>query len=468
MSVLENEDAKILIECLKKVDEENSIDIEHFNELVFNMPADSLIEIIDSIYAIDIAIALDNFEDEQLLRFYKIIDDEHMAKILEQANERLQRRIVEIFQKDEVLSIFRFMSNDDIADVLGNLRTDTRKSLLKLMSGAGDEKIQKLLKYAKDSAGGIMTTEYISLRQSLKVSDALQKIKKIGPKTEVIETIFIINDEKKLVGTVDLRDIFTASDDVVIGDIIDDNIVSVTPDVDQEEVSKLVSKYDLKAIAVVTKKDSLLGIITVDDIIDVLVEEQTEDILKLGGVSGEEGVYSSVIESVKVRLPWLLINLVTASLSAVIISKFESVIVQVVALSAIMPIVAATSGNSGSQTLSIIIRSITLGEINLKEDWKRIFKEVRVGMLNSLVTGSIASVVVYLMYNNIYLSAIIFSAMILNSVVASSCGFFIPLTLKALKLDPALASGIFLTAITDMMAFLIFLGLASTFLEQLI
>ncbi len=198
-----------------------------------------------------------------------------------------------------------------------------------------------------------------------------------------------------------------------------------------------------------------------------MLEEQTEDMLKFGGVSGEETAESGIFSSVKVRLPWLLVNLVTASISALVISSFESIISQVVALSAIMPIVAATSGNSGSQTLAIIIRGITLGELELKEDWKRVFKEISVGVLNSCATGSMAALVVFIMYQNPHLSRIIFLAMFLNSIIASSCGFFIPLTLKFLKLDPALASSIFLTATTDIMAFLIFLTLAKIFLPYL-
>ncbi len=426
-------------------------------------------EVLDSVYSIDLALIIEEFDDEEILEFCnKINSDEYMALILEQSTQRLQRRIVDLLKLEQVLNIFNYMSNDDIADVLGILRTSDRKELLNLMRVGDNQHVEKLLQYDDDSAGGIMTTEYISLREDLIVQDALHKIKEIAPKTEVIEVIFVLDDKKQLVGIADLRDILLAEDDKTLSDIMEDNIITVTPNIDQEEVSILVSKYDLKAIPVVNRKGGMLGIITVDDIIDVLVEEQTEDILKFGGVAGEEGIYSGALSSVKVRLPWLLVNLVTASLSALVISKFESTISQVVALSAIMPIVAATSGNSGSQTLAIIIRGITLGEISLKKDWTRVFKEITVGIINSCVTGTIASIVVYLMYGNVVLSGIILSAMLINSVVSSTCGFFIPLTLKALKLDPALASNIFLTATTDIMAFLILLGLASNVIEYLV
>lgn len=462
-----NEEIFDLIEAITR-QEENNICTENLKSFIFSCTNDVIKEVVDSVYAIDIALVMEEFSDNEIVDFYAKIDNQHMALILEQSSEKLQRRIVNIFTLENVLKVFNFMSNDDIADILGSLRTDMRKNLLKLMRSVDNIELQKLLQYDHDTAGGIMTTEYISLRESLKASDALKKIKEIAPKTEIIETIFVVNDNKQLIGSADLRDIFTAKDDETLYDVMHDNIVTVTPDVDQEEVSSLVSKYDLKAIAVINRRGSLLGIITVDDIIDVLVEEQTEDILKLGGVYGDESVDSSVLKSIKIRLPWLLVNLITVFLASFVVSRFESVIAQVVALSAMMPIVAGSGGNAGSQTLAIIIRGITLGEINLRDDYKRVYKELIVGVCNSIVTGTVAGIITFVMYQNIYLSIIMCLAMILNSIVSSSFGFFIPLILKSLKLDPALASNIFLTTATDIMGFFILLALASNFLVYLV
>lgn len=440
---------------------------DSLKERLLQCNTELLHNVINSVYAIDIAIALEDFSKEELSKVLNLIDDQHTADILEQAVPTLQRTIVTLLPQDTVLRIFAFMSNDDIADLLGMLPIALSKNILKRIRGQDNIQLQTLLEYPKDTAGGIMTTEYIALREELNAEEALQKIKEIGPATEVIETIFVVNSENQLLGTADLRNVFSAQHGETLEHIMDDTIITVTPEIDQEVVARLVSKYDLKAIAVINRRGSLLGIITVDDIIDVLEEEQTEDMLKFSGISGEEGVSSSVWSSVAVRLPWLMVNLCTASFAAFLIQQFEGTISQVVALSAIMPIVAATSGNSGSQTLAIIIRGITLGQINLKDDYLRVFKEMAVGSMNSAFIGSIAGVVVYFMYGNIYLSLILVLAMFFNSFIASSCGFFIPLTLNALKLDPALASSIFLTATTDIMAYLIFLGLASQFIQYL-
>ncbi|TWH79058.1 magnesium transporter [Sedimentibacter saalensis] len=425
-------------------------------------------EIIDNMYPIDIAIIIEELDDESLMKFNEHIDNELMAEIIEQASEELQVRIIKLFEFKSIVHLFSYMSNDDIADILGNLPIKMRKDLLKLMKTGDTRQLQELLGYDEDSAGGIMTTEYIALRGDLLIGESLKKIKEIGPKTEVIETIFVLNNNKELIGTADLRDILVAPEDEKLLNIMNDNIISVYPEEDQEKVSLLVSKYDLKAIPVINHKNSLLGIITVDDIIDVIVEEQTEDILMMGGVSKEERVDSSLGTSIKRRLPWLFINLGTAFLAAFTVGLFEDVIAQVVALAAAMPIVAGMGGNAGTQTLSVVIRSIALGEVSLKKNWRLVFKEVGLGIINGAATGVVTGIILYMKYNNPYLGLIIFAAMIGNLVIAGFFGFIIPLLLKVFGVDPALASAIFLTTATDVFGFFLFLGLAKMFLPYLL
>jgi magnesium transporter len=391
-----------------------------------------------------------------------------MAEILEQASEQLQVRILRLMDYNNIINVFSFMSNDDKADILGNLPFGMRKELLKLMKESETGKLQELLGYDPDSAGGIMTTEYMALKGDLTIAEVLKKLRKIGPKTEVIETMFVLDEKKELIGTADLRDILLAHEEQRLLDIVDKNIIYVYPEIDQEEVSLLVSKYDLKVIPVVNRKNALLGIITVDDIIDVIVEENTEDILRLGGVSGQEGTDSTLLSSIGKRLPWLFVNLATAFLASFTVGLFEDVIAQVVALAAAMPIVAGMGGNAGSQTLAVVIRSIALGEVELKKNWKLIFKEVALGVIHGAAIGIITGTILFMKYNNPYLGLIIFIAMVGNLVIAGFFGFLIPLLLKALGIDPALASAIFLTTATDVCGFFIFLGLARIFLNFLL
>lgn len=452
----------------------------HDSELSPQTPANELVaalqskdnkrlnEIIDSMHPIDLAIELNSYEDELILQLYDSISNEKIASVLEQADDDLQVRMILLIDTERSLSLFSYMSKDDIVDILGNLPLNRRKEIINLMK-AGDRKIiQQLLGYAEDTAGGLMTTEYIALNSQLSISNTLNKIKEIGPKTEVIEVIFVLNERKQLIGTVDLRDILRSGNQEILYHIMDENIISVEPETDQEEVSLLVSKYNLKVLPVVNKKGALLGIITVDDIIDVMVEEHTEDMLHLGGVSKEESIASNLAESVRLRLPWLFINLITAFLASSTVGLFEDTIAQVVALAAAMPIVAGMGGNAGSQTLSIMIRSITLGEVQLKGSWRLLIKEVLLGVINGAATGFVTGLILFIKYGNPYLGIIIFVSMIGNLVIAGFFGFLIPLILKACKADPALASAIFLTTATDVFGFCIFLGLAQLFLPVLI
>lgn len=444
------------------------IGIEEFLTILHDRNKAKVNELVDSIQPIDLAIYIQKFEDSDIFILYDMIEDEKIAKILEQAEEDQQIRMMLLMDHARILDLFNYMSKDDVVDILGILPINRRKAIINLMKVGERKVIQELLGYEEDSAGGIMTTEYIALSSRLTIQDTLTKIKEIGPKTEVIETIFVLNEKKQLIGTADLRDILTAPYSDTLETIMNENIVTVSPETDQEAVSLLVSKYDLKAIPVVNKNNSLLGIITVDDIIDVIVEEHTEDMLKLGGVSKEESIGSTLGESIRMRLPWLFVNLFTAFLASFTVGLFEDTISSVVALAAAMPIVAGMGGNAGTQTLSIMIRSIALGEISLKDSWKLLGKEVMLGLVNGAATGVVTGAILFMKYGNPFLGIIIFVSMIGNLIIAGFFGFLIPLVLKACKLDPALASSIFLTTATDVFGFFIFLGLAQVFLPFLV
>lgn len=425
-------------------------------------------ELYEHIHPVDLAEAMEDWEEELLSRFCGLLEDEKLAELLEEADEKLQVELIHKLDNSRLLKIFGFMQKDDIVDILGNLRINRRKQLIDLMRAGERKIITELLGYDEDTAGGLMTTAYIALNGQLTVGAALRKIKEIGPKTELIETIFVLNHQKQLVGTADLRDILIANDTDTLSSISEEQVIYVEPETDQEEVSLLVSKYDLNAIPVVNKRQVLLGIITVDDIIDVIMEEHTEDMLQLAGVSKEETIDSTIPESVRRRLPWLCVNLITAFLGSFAIKSFEHVIAQVVALSATMTIVTGLSGNSGNQTLSVIIRSLALGELELKGSWKLILKQAAVGLVDGIFMGICTGVIVAMIYNNFYLGCIIFGAMVCNMMIAGLSGALIPLVLKALKQDPALASSIFLTGVTDVLGFFIFLSLARVFLPFLL
>lgn len=428
----------------------------------------NIAELTDETNLIDIATTLSDYEDNQILKLCTALTDEKLSMILEQAEEKEQIRIINFLTNEKIIKVFSYMQKDDIVDILGILTTGQRKEIINLMRKGDRTVIEQLLGYKEDCAGGIMTTEYIAISNKLDIKGALKKIKEISPKTELLDTIFVTDRSKELIGTVDLRDILIYDENKPIDEITNKNFVYVEPETDQEEVALTANKYDLTVIPVVNKHMAMLGIITIDDIMDVMIEEQTEDVLKMGGVAKEETIDSTLWQSIKMRFPWLFVNLITAFLASMTVKAFEGTIAQVVALSAIMSIVTGMGGNAGTQTVSIIIRNIAMGKVSLKDAWPLLGKAILLGIINGAGIGIITGIVVGLIYGNIYLGIIILLAMIGNFVVAGLAGLIIPLVLDKLHIDPALSSSIFLTTATDILGFFIFLSLANVFLPVLI
>ncbi len=423
---------------------------------------------IEDKYPIDIAEALSEMEEDRVHEVVKLLEIEDLAEIVEQSEEELQITILKSKSNEEIIEIFSHMATDIITDILGNLPINMSKKLLRHMKQSEAEVLKQLLGYDTESAGGIMTTEYIVFNENLTVAEALNKIRNIGPKTEIIDMIYVQNYKKELVGVVELREIFNNSDDTNLKDIMIDNVISVLPDVDQEIVAQQVAKYDMSAMPVVNKNNKLLGIITFDDIIDVIEAENTEDMFRMVGVDEEESINSPFFKSIKRRLPWLFINLGTAFLAAFTVGLFEDVIARVAILAAAMPVVAGMGGNAGAQTLSVVIRGIALGEVEDERKWKLVIKEGLLGLVHGLAIGVLTGGVLYFITGNPYLGVIIFAAMVFNLFIAGLFGFLIPLSLEAMGIDPALASAIFLTTATDVFGFFAFLGLATIFIDLLI
>ncbi|WP_456082893.1 magnesium transporter [Leptotrichia sp.] len=450
-------------------EEDEEISPEEMAEEIQKIESEEeLEEYLEDNHFVDVAESFEELGDEELLRVFELMTDEQKANVIEQADDDLQERIFELIPDEEAIDILAFMSPDDIVDILGFIDIRKSKSILTKMKRSQANKIRELLGYEEDTAGGIMTTQYIAFKENLEIKEVMKKIKMIAPRTEVIETIFVTNSKKELVGEADLRDILISSDETKLSEIMDENPKYVYVEEDQEDVARLVSKYDLKVVPVINHKKMILGIITIDDIIDVIQEENTEDILKLGGVSEEEDIYSDFWFSVKQRLPWLVINLGTAFLASFVIGIFSTTVEKVVILSSVMTIISGMGGNAGTQALSVTIRALALGEVDLKDTLGIIWKTVLVGTINGALLGLLCGGILWAIYGNFYMGLIVFLAMIGNLVIACMIGFLIPITLKAMKIDPAMASAVVLTTATDCFGFLIFLSLATVFLSKLV
>lgn len=455
---------------IEEINEEDEVNVEEIVEEIKNVKtSEEADELVEDYHIVDFAEGFDELkEDIDIIRFFKLLNVENQALVLEESSEELQHRIISLLNEDEIIEIFEYMSPDDIADILGSLDFNKSKELLNNMKRSDANKLRELLGYKDDTAGGLMTTRFMAFKSNLKVKEVMEKIKIIAPKTEYIETVFVLDQKKELIGEVDLRDILISESDIVIEELMNDNIVFVNSFDDQEKVAQLASKYGLKVIPVVNNKRNLLGIITVDDIIDVIQEENTEDILRLSGIRDEEEMDTPIKNVITKRLPWLLINLCMAFISSSTVGLFSATIDKVVALAVAMPIVSGIGGNTGTQSLALTIRAIALDNINYDKKFKLILKYLFVGMVNGSVLGFFASIIVYVLFNNAYLSLIIFMSMIGNCMIAGAIGYLIPIILKTFKIDPAIASSVILTTITDTLGFFQFLGLATLFIDKLI
>ncbi|MGI6116878.1 MAG: magnesium transporter [Bilifractor sp.] len=451
---------------LKEEEREEQL-LQSLRKIIEKRDADELSAFFDELNPVDFARAASELDDDELKKLSPLLDDDELASLMEESEDDDRIRIARTLDNHRLLTAFEYMQKDDIVDMLGDFPIGRRKDVINLMKADDRRIINTLLQYPEDSAGGLMTTAYIALRNTLTVSAGLEKIREIGPKTEVIETIFIINDKRQLIGFCDLRDLLTAPKSRLLSSIMNENVITVQPEADQEETARLVSKYDLTALPVVSRTNQILGIITVDDVIDVIVEEYDEDILQMAGVSKEEKIDTTLGESIRMRLPWLLINLVTAFLASWVVKLFEDTISQVVALSAIMTIVSGMGGNAGTQTMSILVREISQKHLKFSDCVRPFLKEIALGVIDGAATGGVTAAVVCAVYGNLFLGLITLLAMIGNLVIAGVFGFLVPVFLEKIHADPAIASSIFVTTATDVLGFFIFLGLAEVFLRYL-
>lgn len=441
--------------------------LEELRALISRADRSAIAAFIEDFQPIDFAELVSELEDDEIAALTPLLDDDTLASLMEESEDKDRIRIARTLDNTRLLTAFEYMQKDDIVDILGDFTIGRRKEVMRSMRSSDQQIITRLLKYPEDSAGGLMTTEYIALHDNLTAGEGLQTIRKIAPKTEFIETIYVIDKSRKLIGSVSLRQLLAAPKATRISSLMNDQVISIYPETDQEEASKLVSRYDLDAIPVVSKSNQILGIITVDDVIDVIIEEYDEDMLQMGGVNVEESIDSTWKESLRMRLPWLLINLATAFLASFVVNIFQSTIEKVVALSAVMTIISGMGGNAGTQTMSILVRTLAQEDIDWKEAIPHLFKEILVGILDGASCGLVTGVVVYFMYHNIFLSLIVLLAMIGNLIVSAVFGFLVPVILKKCHADPAVASSIFVTTATDTLGFFIFLGLAKACLPLL-
>ena len=401
------------------------------------------------------------------IRFLRLLFDVRMAApTLTELPTELAKELIGEFPNDAIAEMTRRLSPDDAVDLLAYLPEERQEKVLELFNERERWALERLRLYDEDTAGGRMTTEYIALSGEMTAAETLDALRQKYEKSDFLD-IYVTDDHNHLTGILPLRSLVFASGQTHVKDLMVPDPVTIQPDTPQEDVANLVSDFDLMAVPVVDEENKILGVVTFDDVLEVMEEEATEDMYHLAGLDTAERVFSPVSRSVRLRVPWLLINLATALLAALTVSLFKESISKFVALAVLMPIVANLGGNAGSQSLTVVVRGLALGELEFASRWKAILKEVSVGFCTGLINGLIMALIGYLWYGNLWLSLILFTAMIANMLLAGLFGAVVPLLLNWADKDPALGSHILVTTVTDVGGFFIFLGLATTLMGRL-
>jgi magnesium transporter len=367
---------------------------------------------------------------------------------------------------EDIVKLMQELPSDDAAAIVDYLPEELSGAVLELLQKRPGGEVGELLEYEEQTAGRIMNPKVFALAEDMTAGEAITALQ--GSRdVEMVFYLYVIDARRHLVGVVSLRRLLLVPPPTPLKRIMTTDLISVRADMDQEEVARQVASYNLLAIPVVDEENKLVGVITVDDVIDVIKDEATEDVYRLAGVAGDDRVFTPALESLRKRLPWLMINLATAFMAASVVGVFENTIATVTAFAVFMPVVAGMGGNAATQTLTVIVRGIALGELTWSNTRAALLKEAAVGVGNGIACGAIGALVVWIVRGEPMLGAVLAMAMIINMFIAATAGTLIPLSLRALKVDPALASSVFITTLTDVFGFLSFLGLGTLFLKYL-
>jgi magnesium transporter len=424
-------------------------------------------ELLKEYHASEIAIILESLPQDSRDRIINILPSDLASDVLSEMDaESHPERILENLNPEKRSEIVEELDYDDATDIISQLPEEQQNEILLELDEEDASTIRNLLTYAEDTAGGIMNTQVLKLNGKSSKKEALDEVSRQSEEMEEFYTINVIDDDNVLLGIVSLKDIIKAKNSIKVAELIQVDFVYVLADTDQEEVAKLISQYNLTSIPVVDEEMHLLGRITFDDVIDVLEEENTEDILKISGVSEDEELAGNWREAVKSRLPWLVLNLGTAFLAASVIRYFHGTIAQLGIIAGYMTMIAGMGGNAATQALAVTVRRISLNDLTDNQAYRTVLKEFTVGLINGAVIGAIVFVFAYFYDLNPLLGLVVFLAMTGNLIIAGVAGSAIPLVLKRVGIDPAVASSIIITTFTDVFGFLLLLGMASRFIIQ--
>ncbi len=418
--------------------------------------------ILDVMNEVDIASLLSELDDKELALAFRLIPKDKAAEVFANMESSMQTYLVEMFSEKELKELLDDLYMDDTVDLLEELPANLVNRILDTVSTSDRALINQLLNYPEDSAGSIMTTEYVDIRENMTVAQSMAHIKETGIHKETIYTCYV-TERRRLTGIVSAKDLMTTDDDVLIRDLMETEIISVKTHTDKEEVAKLFTKYDFLAIPVLDTDGLMVGIVTFDDAMDVMVEEATEDITKMAAINPSEKTYfeTSVFAHARNRIPWLLILMFTSIITGTIITKYENAFAAIPLLVSFIPMLMDTGGNCGSQSSTLIIRGLALSQIRFKDIFRVIFKEFRISLIVGVVLALTNGVRIMIQYNDAGLALVIALSLIGTVVISKMVGCMLPLLASKIHLDPAIMASPLITTLVDIFSILIYFNVAT-------
>jgi len=419
---------------------------------------------VSAMHPAEIALLIESLPPAQREVVWNFVEPEVEGDVLVELNEEVRQAVIEGMDAEELLAAAEGLEVDDLADLVGDLPEAVSLQLVKLMDTQDRERLNTVLAFESDTAGGLMNTDTVSVRADVTVEVVLRYLRMRGELPDKTDRLFVVDRNDLYMGTLALTRLLTEDPEKPIGDILDPEAPRIAPATTSHDVARLFQDRDLVSAAVVGDDGKLLGRITVDDVVDVISEEAAHEVMSAAGLRDEEDVFAGILPSTRRRLVWLGINLVTAFLASAVVSRFEGTIGKVAALAALMPIVASMGGIAGTQTVTLIIRGIALGQIEWVNARWLLWKEIAVGGLNGLIWAVVVGGVTIVWYGTWKISAIIAAATLINLLCAATVGVIVPLLLRRMRIDPALSAGVILTTFTDCIGFATLLGLGAIFL----
>ena len=450
------------------MDMEEIRDLEIISELLETRQYTNLRQKVAEMNTADVAAILEEMEEEELLKVFRILPKSMAADVFSYLEVDHQQMIITSLSDKEAANIIDNLMADDATDLLEEMPANVVKKLLANASADTRRDINHLLRYPEDSAGSIMTVEYVDLKENMTVQDAINRIRQVGVDSETINICYVLDAKRTLVGTVALRYLLITPPDAVIGEMMHENVVFINTMMDQEEVARQFQKYDFTAMPVVDNENRLVGIITVDDIVDILQEEATEDIEKMAAIVPTDKPYmkTTVFETWKKRIPWLLLLMISATFTGSIITSFEDALSACVVLTAYIPMLMDTGGNAGGQASVTIIRGLSLNEIEFKDAFKVVWKEARVAVLCGLTLAA-ANFVKLLLFDRVTIAvaAVVCLTLVAAVFIAKIIGCLLPMLAKKIGFDPAVMASPFITTIVDALSLLIYFSIATAIMH---